>query len=145
ALRDRPDIRPDLIVGHSGFGSTLFLRELYRCPLINYFEYFYRPHDSDMDFRPDFPAEELALLRARARNAMILLDLDNCDLGYSPPRWQSALFPRRFHDKLRVIFDGVDTRLWRPQPGLLRHLAGRTFPEGTRLVTYVARGFESIR
>ncbi|MGH7169521.1 MAG: hypothetical protein ACRELG_04500 [Gemmataceae bacterium] len=55
ALRARPDIRSDLIVGHSGFGSTLFLRELYDCPLVNYFEYFYLPHDSDMDFRPDFP------------------------------------------------------------------------------------------
>src|SRR4051812_3288271 len=30
ALKARADIRPDLIVGHSGFGSTLFLRELYR-------------------------------------------------------------------------------------------------------------------
>ena len=28
-LRSRPDIRPDLIVGHSGFVSTLYLRELY--------------------------------------------------------------------------------------------------------------------
>src|SRR5436305_15221485 len=29
ALMATPDVRPDLIVGHSGFGSTLFLRELY--------------------------------------------------------------------------------------------------------------------
>ena len=29
ALKALPDYRPDLIVGHSGFGSTLFLRELY--------------------------------------------------------------------------------------------------------------------
>src|SRR5262249_15966293 len=51
ALKARPDIQPDLIVGHSGFGSTLFLRELYSCPIINYFEYFYRSVNSDMDFR----------------------------------------------------------------------------------------------
>lgn len=55
ALHARPDLRPDLVVGHSGFGSTLFLRDLYTCPIINYFEYFYRPSQSDMDFRPDFP------------------------------------------------------------------------------------------
>ena len=42
ALQARPDVRPDLIVGHSGFASTLFLRELYDCPIVNYFEYFYR-------------------------------------------------------------------------------------------------------
>ena len=54
-MKARPDIRPDLVVGHSGFGSTLFLRELYDCPIINYFEYFYHTTNSDMDFRPDFP------------------------------------------------------------------------------------------
>src|SRR3974390_417646 len=41
ALEARPDIKPDLIVAHSGFLSTVFLRELYRCPIINYFEFFY--------------------------------------------------------------------------------------------------------
>src|SRR5688572_23334863 len=41
ALKQHPEIKPDLIVGHSGFGSTLFLKELYGCPLINYFEYYY--------------------------------------------------------------------------------------------------------
>ena len=28
ALKDRPDIRPDLVVAHSGFGSSLFLPHL---------------------------------------------------------------------------------------------------------------------
>ena len=47
-------LRPDLIVGHSGFGSTLFLPELFPgTPVINYFEYFYYAHNSDMDFRPE--------------------------------------------------------------------------------------------
>lgn len=145
ALRARPDIRPDLIVGHSGFGSTLFLREMYSCPIVNYFEYFYRPRHSDMDFRPDFPSLELDRLRALARNATILLDLQNCDLGYSPTRWQFDLMPRPFHDKLRVVFDGVDTNVWRPQPGLPRQVAGRTIPDDMRLVTYVSRGLESMR
>ena len=66
ALKNRPDIRPDLVVGHSGFGSTVFLNELYEVPIINYFEYFYHTKHSDMDFRPDFPCSELSRLRARA-------------------------------------------------------------------------------
>jgi glycosyltransferase involved in cell wall biosynthesis len=145
ALKARPDIRPDLIVGHSGFGSTLFLRELYGCPIINYFEYFYRSSNSDMDFRPDFPSTELDRLRARARNAMLLLDMENCDLGYSPTRWQRERLPALFHHKMRVVFDGIDTRFWRPQPGLPRRLGNLTFPENVRLVTYAARGMESMR
>jgi glycosyltransferase involved in cell wall biosynthesis len=147
ALQARPDLRPDLVVGHSGFGSTLFLRELYDCPVLNYFEYFYRPCNSDMDFRPDFPAGELDRLRARARNAMILLDLENCDLGYSPTRWQRDRLPPLFHDKVRVIFDGIDTALWRPDPAARqgRRLGRLTFPAGVRVVTYATRGMESMR
>jgi glycosyltransferase involved in cell wall biosynthesis len=145
ALQARPDIQPDLVVGHSGFGSTLFLRELYRCPIVNYFEYFYRPTQSDIDFRPDFPSTELNRLRARARNAMILLDLETCDAGYSPTRWQRDRLPAAFRDKVRVIFDGMDTNLWRPRLGLPRRVGGRDLPAGVRVVTYVARGMESMR
>ena len=61
-----------------------------------------------MDFRPDFPPTELDRLRVRARNAMLLLDLHNCDAGYSPTRWQHGVLPEPFRDKVQVIFDGVD-------------------------------------
>jgi glycosyltransferase involved in cell wall biosynthesis len=145
ALKARTDIKPDLIVGHSGFGSTLFLRDLYRCPIVNYFEYYYRPTGSDMDFRPDFPTEEIDRLRARARNAMILLDLENCDLGYCPTHWQRGRLPDLFHDKVRVIFDGIDTTLWKPDAKASRRIDKLTLPQDMRIVTYVSRGFESMR
>lgn len=145
-LADHPNLRPDIIVGHSGFGSTLFLRELYDCPILNYFEYFYRTANSDMDFRKDLASPPpLDRMRARARNATLLLDLDNCDLGYSPTRWQRDRLPRRYHDKVRVAFDGIDTTLWRPRPDQPRRLGNLVIPEGMKVVTYVSRGFESIR
>lgn len=145
ALKARPDIRPDLVVAHSGFSTSVFLRELYDCPIINYFEYFYRTRQSDMDFRPDFPCSELARLRAHTRNAALLLDLENCDAGYSPTRWQRDRLPGIFHDKVRVIFDGIDTTVWQRTAGAARLLAGERLPDGTRLVTYVSRGMESMR
>jgi len=145
ALRAHPGIKPDLIVAHTGFLSAVFLRELYNCPIVNYFEYFYHPRGSDMDFRPDFPSRDINSLRARARNATVLLDLENCDAGYSPTRWQRDRLPSIFHDKVRVIFDGIDTSLWRPYPDAPREVAGRGIPPDTRLVTYVARGLESMR
>jgi glycosyltransferase involved in cell wall biosynthesis len=145
ALHARPDIRPDLVVAHSGFLSTVFLRELYRCPIINYFEYFYRTTQSDMDFRADFPSPEINKLRARARNAVILLDLENCDVGYSPTRWQRDRLPKLFHDKTEVVFDGIDTTLWRPRPGQPRRIGDRPVPDGVKIVTYVSRGMESMR
>lgn len=145
ALEARPDIRPDLIVAHSGFLSTVFLRELYDCPIVNYFEYYYHTRGADMDFRPDFPYPAINRLRARARNAVVLMDLENCDAGYSPTRWQRSLFPRVFQDKIRPIFDGIDAAIWRPLAGVPRRVGNFSIPADTRIVTYVARGMESIR
>ncbi len=145
ALKAAPEVRPDLVVGHSGFGSTIFLRELYECPVINYYEYFYRTRGGDLDFRPDFPVGEMDRLRARARNAMILLDLDNADAGYCPTRWQHGRLPGTYADKVRVIFDGIDTQFWRPRDDVPRRVAGRVIPPQVKLVTYVSRGMESMR
>jgi glycosyltransferase involved in cell wall biosynthesis len=159
ALRDLKDFRPDLIVGHSGFGSTLFLRELYPdVPVINLFEYFYRPRDtqSDMDFRQDlgWTLDEQKYLRARCRNAMILLDLVNCQFGYCPTQFQKGRFPDEFQPKLRSVFDGIDRRVYhghgetlRPAVGSrgTRTIAGVEIGPETRVVTYCSRGFESMR
>ena len=61
ALKARSDIKPDLIVGHSGFGSTLFLPELYpNAPIVNLFEYYYMPHMADSDTS----AAQLGITRA---------------------------------------------------------------------------------
>lgn len=137
-------LRPDLIVGHSGFGTTAFLRELYDAPIANYFEYFYHPHGTDMDFRPEFPPAEIDFLRARARNAMILLDLHACSAGYTPTAWQRSLFPEPWGSRLEVIPDGVDTEFWRRRSGP-RLIAGEGIPDDVRVVTYVARGLEAMR
>jgi glycosyltransferase involved in cell wall biosynthesis len=147
ALKARPDVVPDLIVGHAGYVSTVLLRELYQCPMVNYFEYYYHTRNSDIDFRPDVPPAEEDRLRSHFRNAALLVDLVACELGYAPTRWQRDRLPPLFHAKVRVVFDGVDTSVWRPQehtPGE-RHAGPVVIPAGVRLVTYVARGFESIR
>jgi glycosyltransferase involved in cell wall biosynthesis len=159
ALKPLKDFRPDLIVGHSGFGSTLFLRELYPdVPIINFFEYFYRPHDadSDMDFRKDlgWELDEQKYLRSRCRNAMILLDLNNCQVGYCPTNFQRSRLPSEYDHKLRTIFDGIDRRVYhghgealRPAPGQrgVRTLGGVEIPASAKVVTYCSRGFESMR
>lgn len=145
ALAQRPDIKPDLVIAHSGFLSTVLLRELFDCPIINYFEYYYLTKGADMDFRPDFPYPVANRLRARIRNAHLLLDLEECDAAYSPTRWQRNLFPATYRPKIRTIFDGIDTTFWRPMVEVSRQVGNWTIPEGMRVVTYVSRGLESIR
>lgn len=146
ALHNRPDIQPDLVVGHCGFVSTLYLRELYDCPIINYFELFYRLENSDFEFRKDLPPSPVRdRLRARTRNAMILLDLENCNAGYAPTRWQHSRLPAEFQHKVEVIFDGIDTEFWRPIEMPDRRLGTWVFPADKKIVTYVSRGMESLR
>jgi glycosyltransferase involved in cell wall biosynthesis len=68
----------------------------------------------------------------------------DCDGGYSATHWQKRSFPRRFHSKIDVYFDGIDTSFYRP--GAAPRRVGQTsIPSGTRVVTFVSRGLESIR
>ncbi len=62
ACQAHPDLRPDLIVGHSGFGSTLFLPELYPgVPIVNYFEYLLPPAPVRHGLPPRVPAGRAGL------------------------------------------------------------------------------------
>ena len=53
ALKARPDIQPDLVVAHGGFGSSLFLPHLYDCPVVNFFAYFFQAVTQDLGYRPE--------------------------------------------------------------------------------------------
>ena len=146
ALKARPDIQPDLVIAHSGFGSSLFLPQLYDAPVINFFEYFCRPVGQILGYRPELGLTEQEVLCSRTHNAMILLDLDNCDRGWCPNFAQRDTLPKEYHSKIDVIPEGVDTDIYRRRECAGRRLPdGTLVPAGTRVVTYVARGFELTR
>jgi glycosyltransferase involved in cell wall biosynthesis len=149
ALRALPDLRPDLVVSHQTLAPTLFVRDLVRCPIIHYCEYYYAKSGGDISYRIDLPPAPPAAFYPRCINAPILSELTVCDAGYAPTRWQKSCFPERFWPKIEVHFDGVDTELYRPGPAgraeAAALLGGYSVPEGTRVVTFVARGLESMR
>jgi glycosyltransferase involved in cell wall biosynthesis len=149
AARARPQLKPDLVVGHGGRGApTVFLPELFDCPIINYCEYYFAEAHSDISYRVDLPpakdSSDVAPFFPRCINAPVLVALANAHGGYSATEWQKRTFPERFWPKIEVHFDGIDTQLYRPRP-VPRTIAGRSIPEGTRVVTFVARGLESVR
>src|SRR5262249_6378210 len=130
ALRERQNLKPDLIVAHAGLAASLFLRELYPdVPVIGLFEYYYRPHHphSDMTFRHDLTwrPPDAAFLRARARNAAVLLELQNCQLGYCPTKFQRSCFPEEYQPKLSSIFDGIDRTVYHSHGHELRRHKAR--------------------
>lgn len=138
---------PDLIVGHSGWGSTLFLKDIFpQAKMIGLFEWFYRAHGSDVEFiEKNVSLESQA--RIRLKNSTILEDLAACDAGYCPTYWQQSQFPNAYADKLRVIHDGIDTSWCVPCPGAvlkLPHLS-LDLAGASELITYVGRGLEPYR
>ncbi len=149
ALRSLPDLRPDLVVAHQTLAPTLFLPEIVSCPIIHYCEYYWGFARRDLSFRVDLPPAGPAPFYPRCVNAPILLEMTTCDAGYAPTHWQKHCYPERFWPKIEVHFDGIDTQLYRrrPVPGedIAVLLGGRSLRQGTRLVTFVARGLESMR
>lgn len=145
-LKQRPDIQPDLIVAHTGFGSSLLLPFLYDAPIINFMEMFYRPTGGDLGYRKELPVDEETLLRIQTKNAMILSDLANCDRGWTPTHYQRDFFPPEFRSKIEVIFDGIDTAIYHRRDNPQRIINGQQIGRpGQRIITYVARGFEKMR
>jgi glycosyltransferase involved in cell wall biosynthesis len=145
ALRARPQLRPDLVVAHGGRGApSLFLRDVIDCPIIIYCEYYFATNHRDISYRIDLPPAEPAAFFPRCINAPTLATLVECDAGYSATHWQKQSFPERFHSKIRVHFDGIDTAFYRPGPAP-RRIGDKLIPAGTRVVTFVSRGLESIR
>ena len=150
AFRSREGPRPDLVVAHGSQGpASLFLREAYDGPIVNYCEYYFAPSHRDISYRVDLPPAEPAPFYPRCINAPALAALAAADAGYSPTRWQRDSFPPRFRPKIEVHFDGIDADLYRPRAvpraELSALLGGRSVPGGTRVVTFVARGLESVR
>jgi glycosyltransferase involved in cell wall biosynthesis len=145
AIKASPQLRPDLVVAHGGRGApSLFLREVVDCPIIIYCEYYFANSHRDISYRIDLPPAEPAPFFPRCINAPTLATLVDCDAGYSATHWQKQSFPRRFHPKIQVHFDGIDTKLYRPGPAL-RKFGEASIPANTRVVTFVSRGLESIR
>jgi glycosyltransferase involved in cell wall biosynthesis len=145
AMKARPEIQPDLVVGHSVLGTSLFLADLYHRPQIVHCEFYERPERPYRYGRREFQPQEMDILRARAQNSMNLLSLQNAAAGYSPTEWQRSLFPAEYRPKIATTFDGIDRDFWYRRPGPLKLSDGRSFPEDMRVVTYCAYGLESLR
>lgn len=140
--------RPDVILGHSGWGPTLFLNDLFPdAELICYMEWFYQAHGSDFDFDPNRAPTYQEKATLRLKNVPFLLDLYSCDRALTPTHWQHQQFPPEFQPKITVCHDGIDTHFFRPNPH-----ASRVWPHlkldltnAAEIVTYVARGMEPYR
>jgi len=140
--------RPDLIVGHAGWGETLFLKDVFPdVPVLVNFEFFYHPRGVDVDFDPEFVSIFNDPSRLRARNGVALLAFHGSDWGHSATRWQKSLHPPEMQARISALHEGVDTDVLCPKPDASFTLpdTGRVLTRRDEVVTYVARNLEPYR
>ncbi|HVT89371.1 MAG TPA: glycosyltransferase [Tepidisphaeraceae bacterium] len=147
ALKSLPQLRPDIIVGHLTYGTLVYLKNLYECPMVGYYELMPPPYwSNEMALRPEFPPPEHTRLFNATFHAMNYLQGSLIDAAYTPTRFQLDNAPDLVRSKARVIHDGVDMdalqRREIPRPTTFH---GVTIGANTRVVTYAARGLESVR
>ncbi|MEM1352403.1 MAG: glycosyl transferase family 1, partial [Pseudomonadota bacterium] len=148
ALERDQGFKPDIVVGHVGWGELTFFKEVWPdVPIIGYFEYFYQQDGGLIGFEPDEHVSPDSPFLLAARNAVPLTNIEVVDQGQCPTRWQRDRFPVSFHERMYQCHDGIrcdrlhadldaSVRLSR-----LQHTVSRE----DEIVTYVARNLEKAR
>ncbi|MCZ0963201.1 glycosyltransferase [Paracoccus benzoatiresistens] len=148
AMRDRHGFTPDLIIGHTGWGETLFLQEIWaKAKLLVYAELLYRTRGHDVGFDPEFQADnDESRMMALARSAHLIQGIVQADAAISPTRYQADSFPPALRGKITVIHDGIDTARVRPNPAASLTLpGGQVLRAGDEVLSYVSRSLEPYR
>jgi glycosyltransferase involved in cell wall biosynthesis len=139
---------PDVIVGHTGWGETVLLKEVWPdARQVLYPEFFYSGHDLDIGFDTEFkPLTELGVLLGTTKNAISALSLTKADAIVCPTPFQASTLPQVFKPLVRVIHEGIDVEAIRPglaEPFPLND--GRILAPGTPVVTHVNNNMEPLR
>lgn len=141
---------PDVVVGHPGWGETYFVRGVFASArLIVHAEFFYSRKGADVGFDPEFTTAEAAGNPhvPTARNAGLLLAMNEADIGVAPTEWQARQFPAYLQPKLRIQHEGIDTGVASPNAAATFAVPGTdlVLKAGDEVVTFVNRNLEPYR
>ena len=139
---------PEVIVGHPGWGETLFLDDLFpnaRQALFS--EFFYHGRGLDIGFDVEFGApSDDAALAGKAKNAVMSLALTDADAIVTPTVFQGSTLPSVFQPRLRVFHEGVDVEAIRPRPAEPFVVSeSLTISPGTPVITHINNQLEPLR
>jgi glycosyltransferase involved in cell wall biosynthesis len=139
---------PAVIVGHPGWGETIFLDEVWpNARRVMFSEFFYRGRGLDIDFDPEFQeAGGPEILHGKAKNGVLALALTDAEAIVSPTAFQASLLPPVFRPRVRVIHEGVDVDAIRPGAAAPFPLpSGRTIQPGAPVITHINKQMEPLR
>ena len=139
---------PDVIIAHSGWGESLFLKEVWPDAKLGiYCEFFYHPQGADVDFDAEFRgSDEGDVCKLRLKNLNNLLHFEVADAGISPTHWQASSFPESFRSRIAVVHDGIDTDVVAPNRKASLTLNGNiVLTPQDEVITFVNRNLEPYR
>lgn len=147
-LRQQRGYVPEVIFGHSGWGETLFLKEVWpEAKLLIYAEFYYKGRGADVGFDPEFSKPNFdQVMIAQGRACHLGQALLHADAGLSPTEWQASTYPPPLRRMIDVIHDGVNTSVMAPNPEARFALPnGRILQAGDEVLTFVNRNLEPYR
>jgi len=137
---------PDVVLGHTGWGEMLCLREILPAArIIGLNEMYYRAIGSDVGFDPEFPADAEAAARLSVRNMHLTASLLACDVAITPTEWQASTFPAALRKRITVLHEGIRTDQLRPDPNASVRVGNHILRSGDEVVTFVNRNLEPMR
>ena len=139
---------PDVVLGHTGWGEMLMLRQvLPKARLLGFNELYYQTEGGDVGFDPEFGKDPDAGRRLQVRNMHLASSLLTCDVGITPTQWQASCFPAPLRDRIQVIHDGILTDQLQPDPSAWVSLSrdGLRLQHGDEVVTFINRNLEPMR
>lgn len=145
---------PNIVISHGGVGLGIFIKDMLPKSIhVGYFEWFfskktayYLTNEKGID----------AEAKISIRNHAIWHELNSCDVGVVPTQWQKQQFPKEYHYKLNVIFDGIDTSFFKPSEAeesshekiVITNrdtLEKFSIMPNEKILTYATRGMETLR
>ena len=138
---------PDLILAHPGWGESLFLKNVWpRTKMVIYCEFHYATEGQDVGFDPEFPPPETGdACRVQMKNVNNWLHFEIADAGVSPTEWQKSTFPEPFRSKIRVVHDGIDTDVVKPNSEVTVQVGPHRLTRDDEVITFVNRNMEPYR
>lgn len=138
--------KPDIIYGHD-WGPSMFMKDVFPdVPFLCYFDWFYNSEGADAGF-DKLPLDESKRAQIRCQNSHILQNLCSCYMGITATNWQKNQFPKEFHHKIKVLYDGIDTDVFKPNTNVTFLIKDKNLKLSIsdEVITYATRGMEPYR
>ena len=139
---------PDVVVAHPGWGESLFVKDVWADTKLGlYCELNYTEQGNDVGFDPEFASTDPGdACRLRLKNINNVMHFDIADGAISPTNFQADTYPWPFRSKIKVMHDGIDTKVIVPnEMASLQIKPGLTLSRANEVITFANRNLEPYR